>query len=232
VALLAVEGVIFAESWRGLVGFAGAVGIHGVAASGVPISLDGVAIISSLIALRAELAGESSLAARLAMVAFTSASAAANTWHGWRTGGTGAALYFGGMSVAVALVFALVLREIRHEDRRAAGRVTDRLPKFSAAHWLRYPRLTWRAWSLSVRDGHTSPREAFSAAAAAELPAVEMDADVLAAMTPRDRIITAFGAVGALDVPKAMALLDRYGAAADSSHAYQVRRSLTRADGA
>ena len=63
----------------------------------------------------------------------------------------------GGMSVAVAVVFALALRQIRHEDRRRAGTVTARLPRFSVAHWARYPGLTWCAWSLAVRDGHTSP---------------------------------------------------------------------------
>jgi hypothetical protein len=136
------------------------------------------------------------------------------------------------MSLAVALVFALVLREIRHEDRRSAGRTTNRLPQFSAAHWLRYPGLTWRAWSLSVRDGHASPRDAFAAARAAELPAVDLYATALTTMPPRDRLIAAFGAVGSLDVPKALALLDQHDCPVDQSHAYQIRKALARGDGA
>jgi hypothetical protein len=98
------------------------------------------------------------------LVAFTAASASANYWHGRQVGGEQAALYLGGMSIAVAVVFALALRQIRHEDRRRAGTVTDRLPRFSMAHWARYPGLTWQAWSLAVRDGHTSPRTALDAA--------------------------------------------------------------------
>jgi hypothetical protein len=162
--LLAVEAVIVAESWRGLVGFAGLIGITGVAAWGVPVTLDGVSLVAALVALRAELAGEASGLYRAVLFAFTAASCAANYWHARHVGGEAAALYLGGMSIAVAVVFALALRQIRHEDRRRAGAVTARLPRFSVAHWARYPGLTWRAWSLSVRDGHTSPRDALDAA--------------------------------------------------------------------
>jgi uncharacterized protein DUF2637 len=164
VVLLAVEAVIVAESWRGLTGFAHLIGITGVAAWGVPVTLDGVSLVAALVALRAELAGEASGLYRTVLFAFTAASATANYWHGRATGGEQAALYLGGMSVAVAVVFALALRQIRHEDRRRAGTVTGRLPRFSVAHWVRYPGLTWRAWSLAVRDGHTSPRDAMDAA--------------------------------------------------------------------
>jgi Protein of unknown function (DUF2637) len=162
--LLAVEAVIVAESWRGLTGFANLIGISGVAAWGVPVTLDGVSLVAALVALRAELAGESSGLYRVVLFVFTTASAAANWWHAQHADGTEAALYLGGMSVAVAVVFALALRQIRHEDRRRAGTVTGRLPRFSLAHWVRYPGLTWRAWSLAVRDGHTSPRDAMDAA--------------------------------------------------------------------
>src|SRR5215472_10246235 len=148
--LLAVEAVIVAESWLGLTGFAHLIGINGRAAWGVPVTLDGVSLVAALVALRAELAGEASGVYRATLFAFTAASAAANYWHGRQTGGQEAALYLGGMSVAVAVVFALALRQIRHEDRRRAGTVTARLPRFSVAHWARYPRLTWRAWSLAV----------------------------------------------------------------------------------
>jgi hypothetical protein len=162
--LLAVEAVIVAESWRGLTGFAHLIGIDGRAAWGVPITLDGVSLVAALTALRAELAGEASGVYRATLFVFTAASAAANWWHGLHQGGAQAALYLGGMSVAVAVVFALALRQIRHEDRRKAGRVTAPLPRFSVAHWVRYPGLTWKAWSLAIRDGHDSPRTALDAA--------------------------------------------------------------------
>ncbi len=168
--LVAVEGVIVAESWRGLTGFAGLIGIHGPAAWGVPVTLDGVSLVAALVALRAELAGESSGVYRVTLFAFTVGSGAANYWHGREAGSPEAALYLAGMSVAVAWVFALVLRQIRREERRQAGRVTGHLPKFSAAHWLRFPGLTWRAWSVAVRDGYTVAQEALAAARADASP--------------------------------------------------------------
>lgn len=225
-AMLAVELIVAAESFRGLVGFAHLIGITGVAAYGVPVTLDGVAMIAALLALRAELGRESSGLYRLTLFAFTGASAAANYWHGARAGGVQAALYLGGMSLAVAWLFTLSLRQIRVADRRAAGMVTERLPKFSGWHWTRFPRRTFRAWSLAVRDGHETARAALGAADAAQLPAVELDAALLAAMPVRDRLTVAFGAVGAVDVPQALALLERLGVPADDSQAYQVRKAL------
>ena len=73
------------------------------------------------------------------LFALTAVSATANYRHGRQADGQQAALYLGGMNIAVALVFALALRQIRHEDRRRAGTVTDRLPRFSLAPWAPVP---------------------------------------------------------------------------------------------
>jgi Protein of unknown function (DUF2637) len=226
VVLLGVEAVIAAESWRGLTGFGHMIGISGRAAWGVPITLDGVGLIAALIALRAELERIASAPARLTLFVFTAASAAANWWHGLFSGGIGAALYLGGMSLAVAWVFDLILRGIRSAARRRSGRLPDPLPKFGLSQWVRYPRLTFTAWSLAVRDGHKTPAAALEAAKAARLPDLPLDAETLASLPPRDRLAVAFGAVGAIDIPKALALLEHHGCAVDQSHSYQIRRSL------
>jgi Protein of unknown function (DUF2637) len=227
VVLIGVEAVIAAESFGGLAGFAHLIGIRGAAAYGVPVTLDGVALVAALLALRAELVGESSAMPRAALYVFTAASVAANWWHGAHADGTPAALYYGGMSLAVTVMFALVLRGLRAEDRRRARLVSDRLPKFSAPLWARYPALAFRAWSLAVLRGYRTPGEAVNAALAAALPAIDLDAAALAALAPRDRLIAAFGAVGSIDVPKALALLERHGAPVDQSHAYQIRKAIT-----
>ena len=134
------------------------------------------------------------------------------------------------MSLAVAFMFALVLRQLRAEDRRRARLVSDRLPKLAAPLWIRYPGLAWRAWSLAVLHGYRTPRDAVDAAIAAKLaatlPALDLDGEALAALPPRDRLVIAFGAVGSIDVPKALALLERNGAPVDQSHAYQIRKAL------
>jgi hypothetical protein len=108
--------------------------------------------------------------------------------------------------------------------------VTERLPHFSGWHWTRYPRRTFRGWSLAIRDGHETARAALDAAdaatIAAQLPPVEIDADVLAAMTSKERLYLAFGAIGELSVPKALAVLKDKGAPIDGSTAYQIRKAL------
>jgi Protein of unknown function (DUF2637) len=231
--LLAVDAVIAAESWRGLTGFGHMIGINGRAAWGVPVTLDGVSLTAALIALRAELEDIASGAARVTLFAFTGASAAANWWHGLYASGISGALYLGSMSLAVAWVFDLILRGIRSAARRRAGRLSDPLPKFGLAHWVRYPRLTFTAWSLAIKEGHKTPRAALDAARAArdaaraaQLPSLPLDSETLAGMTARDRLAVAFGALGQADVPAALVLLKDRGAAVDQSHAYQVRRAM------
>ena len=224
--LLAVEGVIVAESWRGLVGFAALIGIHGPAAWGVPVTLDGVSLVAALIALRAELAGESSGIYRLTLFGFTGASAAANYWHGRVAGSAEAALYLGSMSVAVAWVFSLALRQIRREDRRQAGRLTGHLPKFSAAHWLRFPGLTYRAWSLAVRDGHSTARAALEAAAELpKLPEVPPNG-VLAAMPKAEAIRLALAHCGGVVLDAQAWLADR-GIEANRAYIHDVKRGVS-----
>jgi hypothetical protein len=203
------------------------IGIHGPSAWGVPVTLDGVSLVAALVALRAELAGEASGIYRATLFAFTAASAAANWWHGRLAGGTEAALYLGGMSLAVAWVFALALRQIRREDRRKAGRVTERLPKFSAAHWARYPGLTWRAWSLAVRDGHTSSRAALDAAAgaAAEPPEVP-PSGVLAGLPKAEAIRIALTHNGGAVLAAQQWLAER-GVQVDRAYAHDVKRGVS-----
>jgi hypothetical protein len=225
--LLIVEAVIVAESWRGLTGFAGLVGIHGLAAYGVPVTLDGVSLVAAFLALRAELTEESSGVYRLALFAFTGASAAANYWHGRLVGGTAAALYLGGMSLAVAWVFSLMLRQIRQEDRRQAGRLTERLPRFSSAHWARYPALTFAAWSLAVRDGHKTARAALDAAsglAVVVLPEVPTDAE-LAELPKADAIRLALTHNGGRVIAAVEWLADR-GVTVDRAYAHDVKRGV------
>jgi len=226
VVLLAVEGVIVAESWRGLSGFARLIGIGGPWAWGVPVTLDGVSLVAALVALRAELAGESSGIYRATLFAFTGASAAANYWHGRQAGGTESALYLGGMSLATAWVFSLALRQIRLEDRRHAGRMTERLPRFSAAHWLRFPRLTFGAWSLAVRDGHATARAALAAASqAAPLPA-EPPAAELAELPKAEAIRIALAHCDG-NVIDALAWLAERGVTADRAYAHDVKRGVS-----
>jgi hypothetical protein len=247
VLLVGIQGVVQAESWRGLTGFARLIHVTGVAAQGVPLTLDGVSTTAALLALKAELSDESSGRERAAMYAFTAMSCAANYWHGAVTGGIQGALYFSAMSLAVMFVFDLVLRQIRLAVRRQAGRRNRKMPQFGLVQWLRYMPLTWRAWSLALNDESLqTPQEALNAAKAEaefnaeaarakaelaalkamNLPVLPIDAATLAGMSAAHRLAVAFGALGRTDVPAALALLKQHGAAIDSSHAYKVRSAI------
>jgi Protein of unknown function (DUF2637) len=171
------------------------------------------------------------------MYAFTLASCAANYWHGSVSGGIEGALYFAGMSLAVMFVFDLLLRQIRLAVRRRAGRRARKMPQFGVVQWLRYPRLTFRAWSLALADGIEAPQEALNTARdraaldkeiaeAAGLPELPIDTEVLAAMDASHRLAVAFGAIGKADVQPALAMLRKAGAPVDSSHAYKVRSQI------
>jgi hypothetical protein len=235
VLLVGIQGVVQAESWRGLTGFARLIHITGTATQGVPLTLDGVSTIAALLALRAELSDESSGRERAAMYVFTAMSCAANYWHGSVTGGIEGALYFAAMSLAVMFVFDLVLRQIRLAVRRSAGRRNRKMPQFGAVQWARYPRLTFRAWSLALANGIESPQEALAAARAEaeadaieamDLPVLPIDTATLAGMSAGHRLAVAFGVLGKTDIPAALALLKQHGAPIDSSHAYKVRSQI------
>jgi Protein of unknown function (DUF2637) len=228
VLLVGVQGVVQAESWKGLTGFAGLIHITGTATQGVPITLDGVSTIAALLALRAELADEASGRERGAMYLFTLASCAANYWHGSISGGIEGALYFAGMSLAVMFVFDMLLRQIRRAVRRRAGRRARPMPQFGLMQWLRYPRTTFRAWSLSLAHGYDSPQQALDAARdeAIDLPELAIDDAVLQSLDASHRLAVAFGATGTADVKTALALLRSKGAPVDSSHAYKVRNQI------
>jgi hypothetical protein len=246
VLLVGIQGIVQAESWRGLTGFARLIHITGIATQGVPLTLDGVSTTAALLALKAELSDESSSRERAAMYVFTAMSCAANYWHGAVSGGIEGALYFAGMSLAVMFVFDLVLRQIRLAVRRQAGRRNRKMPQFGPTQWARYPRLTFLAWSLALANGIETPQEALAAAraelkrraeadraeaelaalAAMDLPVLPISADVLVGMTASHRLAVAFGVIGKTDIPAAVALLKQHGAPVDSSHAYKIRPQI------
>lgn len=242
--LVGIQGVVQAESWRGLTGFGRLIHITGAAVQGVPITLDGVSTLAALLALKAELDDESSYRERLALYGFTLASCAANYWHGMHSGGVGEALYFGGMSLAVAIVFDFVLRQIRLRGRRVKGRRGKPVPQFSLQQWLVDPGLTFLAKRLAIKHGIETTDAALDAARAErkaradarqqaeedaqykDLPALAIDAAVLSGMSARDRLAVAFGATGDTNVPAALAMLRKHDAGIDSSHAYKLRAEL------
>jgi hypothetical protein len=55
---------------------------------------------------------------------------------------------------------------------------------------------------------------------------MELTADILTALGARERLLTAFGALGSVDVPSALMMLQETGAPVDQSYAYQIVKQM------
>jgi hypothetical protein len=144
------------------------------------------------------------------------------------------AITFGLMSAVSPWLWGIHSRRESRDLLKAKGLIEPHAVRLGSTRWTWHPvrsvLVMWRAtW-----EGHTTPAEAIAAHEAAraakaadKLPAIELDSAMLATLSPRERLVVAFGAVGAIDVPKALALLDKHNAPVDQSHAYQIRKALT-----
>jgi Protein of unknown function (DUF2637) len=81
------------------------------------------------------------------------------------------------VSAGIALVafggFEVALSQTRYRALREVKAVRLPMPRFTALMWLRFPRLTFRAWSLALRHGVSDIDEAM---ARAELPHLRLTA--------------------------------------------------------
>jgi hypothetical protein len=150
-------------------------------------------------------------------------------WHP-----TPIAITFALMSTVSPWLWGIHSRRESRDKLKARGLIEPHAVRLGSTRWTWHPvrsvLVMWRAtW-----EGITTPAEAIAAHEAAraakaadKLPVIEFDAAMLAALSPRERLVVAFGAVGAIDVPKALAVLEQHGVSVDQSHAYQIRKALT-----
>lgn len=191
------------------------------------VALESIAIYLAFHAHVAQLANDSALRLRLASYGFGLVIGAMNYSHyadHWRP--TFAAVALGLMSASSPWLWAVHSRRSSRDALLAQGLVEHHALRLGSTRWTWHPVRSARVMWLATWEGITTPAEALAAAATAQLPAVELDAALLAAMPVRDRLTIAFGAVGAVDVPKALALLERLGVPTDDSQCYQVRKAL------
>jgi hypothetical protein len=192
------------------------------------LALESIAIYLAWHAHVAQLANDSALRLRMAAYAFALVIASMNYSHyaapHWRP--TFAAVAIGLMSASSPWLWSVHSRRVSRDRLIAAGLIEPHALRLGATRWTWHPirsaKVMWRAtWA-----GTTDPAEAIAAAELAGLPEVSLDCDSLAAMTGRDRLAVAFGAVGALDVPAALALLADRSAPVDQSEAYKLRTAI------
>jgi hypothetical protein len=109
--------------------------------------------------------GDSGLEYRLATWAFASGSAAQQWWHysdHWSA--TPRSVTFASMTIIGLAVWELYARLIHRRELRRTKMRTTALPKLGLVRWVRFPRLSWSAWSAMVRAGIRDLDQAWSIA--------------------------------------------------------------------
>ncbi|MFJ2407061.1 DUF2637 domain-containing protein [Streptomyces xanthochromogenes] len=237
IGLFAVVAITAAMSWKGLTGFGHDV-LHlpGKQAWGVPVSLDMAAMVCGALALRSVVLSDSAAGPRLLTFLLVAGSAGANWYHADRGvgGSTAAASYYAAMSVVSWALWEIVLRQIRRSMLKSIGAVERPLPKFRIVRWLRYPRETFAAWSVSVRFGLTRPDEALERVwetyeaqeAEQELRELEELERLPDGVTKRQAIELAFKALKDTNAPAAVEWCKERGVEVDRSYAYEVARKI------
>lgn len=193
----------------------------------VAVALESVAVYLAYHAHVAQLANDSALRLRLASYSFAAVIGAMNFSHyapHWRP--TFAAVAFGLMSAASPWLWSIHSRRESRDALMARGLVEPHAVRLGATRWTWHPLKSARVMWHATWKGENDPAAAIALAAAADLPEVGIHAAVLAGMTAKERLYLAFGTVGELSVPKALAVLKDKGTPIDQSTAYQVRKAL------
>ena len=74
------------------------------------------------------------------------------------------AVAYGAMSLVGIAVWELYCSLVHRKALRARGVIPAARPRFGVARWFRYTRITWVAWSLSIKHGHVTSEQAWTAA--------------------------------------------------------------------
>lgn len=107
------------------------------------------------------------------------------------------AVSYGAMSLVGIALWELYSSLIHRKELRAKGVVSAARPRFGILRWVRFPRITWTAWSLSVRYGIRTVDKAW-AAAVAEVERKRRDRD----HRPAVRVVVATTLVRTVVQPK------------------------------
>jgi hypothetical protein len=193
----------------------------------VAVALESVAVYLAYHAHVAQLADDSSMRLRLAAELFALIIGAMNYSHyahHWRP--DFAAVAFGLCSAISPWLWSIHSRRESRDALKAQGLIEGHAVRLGATRWFWHPVKSARVMFRATWEGITSPSVAIALVAVDDLPATDVDAALLAAMSPRDRLIWAWGVIGSTDVPKASRLLAAKGIKIDESHARTIRKQL------
>lgn len=74
------------------------------------------------------------------------------------------AVAYGAMSLVGIAVWELYCSLVHRKELRARGIIPAARPRFGVTRWVRYTHITWVAWSLSIKHGHATTEQAWTAA--------------------------------------------------------------------
>jgi hypothetical protein len=215
-------------------------GLSGLWVYTVAVALEAGAITWAGLALWAMLTRDRVGLAHL-MTAVTVMAASGASWIGARAAHRpeAGALYLALASVFALLMWHQIMTRVRRDDLKDSGEVKEvpEKPRFGWGRWTMAPRETFGAWRWSVLQRVSDPDAALKAIAdakavrraaklAREVPALELTTEVLTALGARERLAVAFGAIGSVDVPAALAMLAAREAPVDQSYAYQLIKQM------
>lgn len=204
------------------------------------VALEAGAITFAGLALWAMLVRDRAMVAH-AMTFVMVMLAAGASWTGARAAhrpDVGAA-YLALASGVALIMWHLIMHRLRRDDLAEAGEIEDipAKPRFGWARWALDPVETGQAMRLAILRGISGRAEALEALAiekaakkarkqSAALPVLNLTADVLQALAAKERLAVAFGALGAIDVPSALTLLQEKESPVDQSFAYKLAREM------
>jgi hypothetical protein len=163
-----------AVAWIGQIGFALSV-LHWVLPGAVVFaaSWELTTMFCGWMYHEARKAGDHGTLFRIATWMSASGAAAMNYWHNCpvvdgriQLAPTPKAVAYSAMSLVGIALWELYCALVHRKALRARGILPPARPRFGVARWLRYTRVTWWAWSLTIRHGYTTTEQAWAAAVA------------------------------------------------------------------
>lgn len=109
--------------------------------------------------------GDSGLEYRVATWVFMLGSATQQWWHysnHWHA--TPRAVTFSSMTVIGLVIWELYARLVHRRKLRADHLISTARPRVGLVRWVRFPRRSWTAWSLTIKLGYATIDQAWSAA--------------------------------------------------------------------
>lgn len=163
-------------AWTGQSGFATSVlGWNFLASLLYAAAYELTTVFSAYMYHEAKRDGDKGWEYRLATWVFAAGAGMQQWWHysdNWHA--TPRSVTYSTMTAVGVVVWELYARLIHRRGLRADGKLAAPRPRIGLARWLRYPRISWTAWSGSVRYGFESFQDVWTwAEAQREIAAAE-----------------------------------------------------------